>query len=221
MQAKLNLERRHQGGKGVARKLRRAGRVPGVLYGGDGEAVMVSMEAQEALRLFHSVSVENTVLELDIEGDGEQALVREIQTHPHRSELIHVDFIRIQKGVLIEVQVPIHLEGTPDGVRNEGGLLEHVVHDLPVKCVPANIPEFIEVDVSHLEIGDALRAKDLMLPDDVENLLDPERTICLVAAPRVAEDEVAEELEEGAELMEGEAPEEGAPEAAEPGGGSD
>ena len=221
MEAKLNLERRQHGGKGVARKLRRAGRVPGVVYGGGGEAVMVSMEAQEALHLFHAVSVENTILDLSIDGDGEQALVREIQTHPHRHELIHVDFIRIQKGVAIEVQVPIHLEGTPDGVRNEGGLLEHIVHDLPVKCVPSKIPEFIEVDVSHLEIGDALRAKELELPEDVENLLDPERTICLVAAPRVAEEEAAEELEEGVELEEGAAPEEAAPEAAESEGESD
>ena len=198
MEAKLNLEPREEAGKGVARKLRRAGRVPGVVYGGDGDAVMVSMESREAMNLFHHISVENTILELDLGGSSTtQALVREIQTHPHRSELIHVDFMRIKAGVAIEVSVPLHLVGTPEGVRNEGGLLDQIFHDVPVKCVPSKIPEVIEVDVSHLEIGDALRAKDLPMPADVENLLDPERTICLVSAPRAAEGTEEEEAAEG------------------------
>lgn len=205
MQAKLNLESRDAIGKGAARKLRRSGRVPGVVYGGDGESVLVSMEAQEALHLFQSISVDNTILELDLGGATEQALVREIQSHPHKNELVHVDFIRVQAGVAIEVQVPIHLVGVPDGVRHEGGILEHIVHDLPVRCLPRLIPESVEVDVTGLALGDALRAKDLPLPAEVENLLDPERTICLVAAPRVIEDE---EPEEG-ELPEGVEPEEG------------
>lgn len=203
MEAKLNLEPREGAGKGAARKLRRAGRVPGVVYGGDGDAVMVSMESREAINLFHHISVENTILELDMGGDSTtQALVREIQAHPHRHELIHVDFMRITAGVAMEVSVPLHLIGTPEGVRSEGGTLEHIIHDVPVKCLPSNIPEVIELDVTHLEIGDALRAKDLTLPPDVENLLDPERTICLVAAPRAEEEEAVDE-----EALEGEVPE--------------
>ena len=209
MEAKLNLEPRDGAGKGVARKLRQAGRVPGVVYGGEGDAVMVSMESREAINLFHHISVENTILELDMgSGDTTQALVREIQTHPHRTELIHVDFMRITAGVAIEVSVPLHLTGIPDGVRNEGGLLDQIFHDIPVKCVPSKIPEVIEVDVSHLVIGDALRAKELPMPPDVENLLDPERTICLVSAPRAVEEEEVE----GDEALEGEVPEgDGAP----------
>ena len=211
MEAKLNLEPRERAGKGVARKLRRAGRVPGVVYGGDGDAVMVSMESREAINLFQNISVENTILELDLEGDSTQALVREIQTHPHRTELIHVDFMRITAGVAIEVSVPLHLIGIPQGVRSEGGMLDQIFHDVPVKCIPSAIPEVIEVDVSHLEIGDALRAKDLTMPPDVENLLDPERTICLVSAPRAEEEEETDEdalegvVAEGEEAPEAEA----------------
>ncbi|MCY3613206.1 MAG: 50S ribosomal protein L25, partial [Gemmatimonadetes bacterium] len=188
-----------ESGKGVARKLRRAGRVPGVIYGGGGEPVMVSMEARETLQLFQSIPVDNTILNLSLDGEAspEQALVREVQVHPYRTELLHVDFIRVRRGVPIEVHVPVHLMGLPDGVRNEGGILEQVAHDIIVKCVPALIPEGIEVDVTGLGIGDVLRAGDVVMPEGVENLVDPERMICGVSAARLAEE--LEDEEEGVE----------------------
>ncbi|MCY3546584.1 MAG: 50S ribosomal protein L25 [Gemmatimonadetes bacterium] len=199
MEAKLNLLTRDESGKGVARKLRRAGRVPGVIYGGGGEPVMVSMEARETLQLFQSIPVDNTILNLSLDGEAspEQALVREVQAHPYRTELLHVDFIRVRRGVPIEVHVPVHLMGLPDGVRNEGGILEQVAHDIIVKCVPALIPEGIEVDVTGLGIGDVLRAGDVVMPEGVENLVDPERMICGVSAARLAEE--LEDEEEGVE----------------------
>jgi len=200
MEAKLNLLRRDESGKGVARKLRRAGRVPGVIYGGGDEPVMVSMEARETLQLFQSIPVDNTILNLSLDGEAspEQALVREVQVHPYRTELLHVDFIRVRSGVPIEVHVPVHLMGLPDGVRNEGGILEQVAHDIIVKCVPSLIPEGIEVDVTGLAIGDVLRAGDLVMPEGVENLVDPERMICGVSAARLAPEELEDE-EEGVE----------------------
>ena len=165
---------------------------------------MVSMEARETLQLFQSIPVDNTILNLSLDGEAgpEQALVREVQVHPYRTELLHVDFIRVQRGVPIEVHVPVHLMGLPDGVRNEGGVLEHVAHDITVKCIPSLIPEAIEVDVTGLGIGDVLRAGDLAMPDGVENLVDPERMICGVAAARLAPDELEEE-EEGVEAEPG------------------
>ena len=201
MEAKLSLTRRHDPGKGVARKLRRAGRVPGVVYGGTDEGTLVSMEAQEALHLFQNISVDNTIIDLTLDDEGltQAALVREIQVHPFRTELIHVDFLRVREGVAIEVQIPINLEGTPEGVRSGGGLLEHIVHDLPVRCIPSKTPETIDVDVTGLDIGDILRAGDITMPEGVENLLDPHRTICHVAQPKVADEDVAVEGEEEAE----------------------
>ncbi|MDE2654829.1 MAG: 50S ribosomal protein L25/general stress protein Ctc [Gemmatimonadetes bacterium] len=205
METTLNLTTRHDSGKGVARKLRRAGRVPGVIYGGGEEPVLVSMEAQQALLLFHSISVENTILDLMVDDrEAERALVREVQTHPYRTELLHVDFLRVQRGVAIELNIPVHVTGVPAGAR-DGGVLEHIGHDITVKCVPSRIPEAIEVDVSDMETGDVLRVGDLEMPEGVENLTDPERAVCAVSIPKGPELEEEEEVDEAAA-------EEGAPE---------
>ena len=201
MEATLNLELRNAAGKGAARKLRRAGRVPAIVYGGNEAPVMVSVEAQEARRVFEAISVENTILHLSLGGDTERALVREVQTHPFRPDILHVDFIRIRRGVPIEVQVPVHLLGVAAGVRNDGGRMDQVSHDVTVKCVPSKIPEAIEVDVTSFVVGDVLRAGDLEMPDGVENLADPGLVICGVAAPTIS----VEEEEEAAEGLEPEA----------------
>ena len=187
MDTTLRLTTRHDSGKGVARRLRRAGRVPGVVYGGGEETVPVSMEGREALLLFQSISVENTILNLMVDGgEAERALVREVQVHPFRTELLHVDFLRVQRGVAIEVNVPVHVTGVPVGVR-EGGILEHVVHDITVKCLPSLIPEAIEVDAGHLDTGDVLRVRDLEMPEGVESLADPDQAVCAVTLPKAPE----------------------------------
>ena len=199
METTLNLTTRNVSGKGAARRLRRDGRVPGVIYGGREGPVLVSMEAHEALNLFQSISVENTVLDLLVDDrEAERALVREVQSHPFRTELLHVDFLRIQRGVAIEVQVPVHVTGVPEGVR-QGGILEHVVHDIPVKCIPSRIPAAIEVDVTALEAGDVLRGSDLPMPEDVESLIDPNQAIFAVVAARGPEPGEEEAEEDGVE----------------------
>ncbi len=226
VKAELNAKPREETGKGPSRELRRNGRVPAVVYGGDRENVEISVDAGEAIHLFEQISVENTLVDLKIEGqDGAvSTLIREIQAHPFKHELVHLDFYRITEGQAIEVAVPVHLEGVPQGVKESGGVLEQIVHELPVKCVPAAIPEFIEFDVTELEMGDAIHVSDVELGDEVEILLDPERTICTVVAPKVVvtepeeveeeEVEVALVGEEEEELPEGEVPEgEEAPEA--------
>ena len=201
----LTASKREAGGKGAARKLRREGRVPAVLYGKDMDSVALSLDAMEVEHLFQAISVENTIVELKIEGgESHQTLVREIQSHPFRYELVHIDFLRIQSHVEVDVEVPVELVGTPVGVKQHGGVLEQIVHELPVRCLPSRIPEVIEVDVSGLEIEDSLHLSDIQLPEGVEATIDPERTLCLVSAPRAAIEEV-EEVAEGEEP--GEAPE--------------
>lgn len=198
MDTKLNLRTRSESGKGVARKLRRAGRVPGVIYGGGEGPMLVSMEAREALNLFQSISVENTILQLTVDDrEAERALVREVQVHPFRTELLHVDFLRVQRGVAIEVHVPVHLAGVPEGVKL-GGVLEQVLHDIVVKCIPSKIPPSIELDVTELGAGEVVRAGDLEVPEDVVVLSDLDLTVCAVVAARVEEEE--EEEEEAAEV---------------------
>jgi large subunit ribosomal protein L25 len=195
----LNATKRDGAGKGVARKLRHGGRVPAVMYGKDMEPLHLSIDAMEAVHLFQAISTDNTIVDLVVEGEKESfpTLVREIQAHPYKHELVHVDFLRIQKGVAVEVEVPVELVGTPVGVKLHGGVLEHLVHEVPVKCIPSLIPEVIEIDVSHLEIEDAIHLSELTIPEGVELLIDDDRTVCIVAAPRAVVEEDAEEGEDG------------------------
>ena len=197
----LNATKRDGAGKGVARRLRQGGRVPAVMYGKDMEPVHLSLDAMEAGHLFHAISTDNTIVDLVVEGEKESfpTLVREIQAHPYKNELVHVDFLRIQKGVAVEVEVPVELVGIPVGVKMQGGVLEHLVHEVPVKCIPSLIPEVISIDVSGLEIDDAIHLNELTIPEGVELLIDDDRTVCIVAAPRaVVEEDEDEEDEEGA-----------------------
>jgi len=198
---KLSAERREGTGKGVARKLRQAGKIPAVVYGRDMEPAHISVDAHQANLLFRSIPVDNTIIELTIEGAGEThpTLVREIQTHPWKGTLVHVDFLRVQAGVLVEMNVPLHLIGIPVGVKDHQGVLEQMIHDLPISCIPSAIPESIEVDVTHLDLNDVLTVADLKVTQGVEILLPEDRALCAVAAPRVvAADAATEEEGEGA-----------------------
>ena len=209
MSVTLKAKKREGTGKGVARKLRQSGRVPAVLYGRELETMHLSLDTHEAENLFYSISTENTIVALKVEGVGEecQPLVREIQSHPFKATLTHVDFLRIQAGVAVDVEVPLKLIGDPVGVRNSGGVLEQVLNELPVKCIPSKIPELIEVDVSELDINESLHVYDLQLGEEVAITIDEGRTICAVAIPKVVEETVVEEDEllEGDEISDEEA----------------
>jgi large subunit ribosomal protein L25 len=207
----LKAEKREGRGKGAARKLRQAGRVPGILYGKDMDNVPISLDAMEVEHLFQSISTENTLVQLDVKGvrGTHEILVREIQTHPFKNELIHVDFLRVQAGVEVDVEVPVDLVGVPFGVRMHGGVLEQIIHEVPVRCIPSKIPQSFEVDVSELDVETALHVSDLTLGEGVELTIDPEQTLCLVAAPRGPTLEELEAEAAAAALAEevGEAPE--------------
>lgn len=203
-EATLRAEAREDFGKGAARKLRASGRVPAVLYGEGGKAMSLSIDAREAQHLFQAISVENTLVDLDIAGEKARVrtLVREIQVHPFRPTLLHVDFYRIQMDVMVEVEIPIHLVGVPDGVRSSGGILQQTIHELPVRCLPGHIPDSLDIDVSGLELGASIHVSDIHFGEGVEVLVEADRTVCSVVAPRVTAEEIegvaAEEI--GAEL---------------------
>ena len=212
--ATLPAQKRDGTGKGVARRLRAAGRLPAVLYGRELDPVHLSLDAKEAELLFHSISVDNTIVQLAVEGDKKpyETLIREIQVHPLRQTLTHVDFLRIQAGVTVDVNVPVHLLGIPEGVKNSGGVLEQVIHDLPVRCIPSKIPQSIDIDVTHLDLNEAMHIYDIEFEEGVEVTIEQKRTICSVAIPKVIEEpeEEEEELLEGEEV-EGEVGEDGTP----------
>jgi len=187
-QATLKAEKRDGAGKGVARKLRSAGRIPGVVYGQGDEGLLLSLDALETTNLFNHISVENTIVELDVAGEKEPiaTLVREVQVHPFRPDIVHVDFYKVQKGVEVEVNVPFHLHGTPVGVKAHGGILQQLFHDLHVRTIPSNIPEEISFDISDLDIGDQVLASQIVLPEGVTLDLDGDTVLVVLSAPRAA-----------------------------------
>ena len=198
--ASISARRRDETGKGAARTYRRAGRVPGILYGHGEESVPLTVDGRELSRLVHSISVENTIIDLEI-GDGGfyKVLIRELQQHPFRNEMTHVDFFHVAMDEKIYVEIPIVLLGTPIGVKNKGGVVDHSLRELEVYCLPGNIPEKVEVDISDLDIGDAIHVSDLNIPD-VEIETDPERSVVTVLAPTVIEEPEEVVVEE--ELLE-------------------
>jgi large subunit ribosomal protein L25 len=209
-------------GKGVARKLRAQGKLPAVVYGANEEALPLVLDNHETELLFRAISLENTIIQLEVEGESKPmpSLVREVQTHAFRPDILHVDFYRVQTGVELELDVPLRLEGTPTGVKDQGGVLEQVIYELSVRCVPSAIPEYFVADVSGLSIGDSFHVSDLDVPEGVVILRDLERTLCTVQAPTElasdTEDEEEDELEpevigaeEPDEDEEGEEPSEG------------
>lgn len=201
----LLTEPRTDRGSGPAGRLRRAGRLPAVVYGLGQASAEVTVPTHELdMILAHGV---NSLITLRVDGDDQLALARQVQRGPVRGELLHVDFVRVRRDVAISADVAVHLVGEAEGVK-DGGLLEQQVFTITVEAKPQDIPAHVEFDVSALAIGDQLRVSDLTLPRGVTTSLDPETLVVAVAAPRIAvEDEEAEGAEgEGAEGGESEAP---------------
>jgi large subunit ribosomal protein L25 len=201
--AKLTARTRTTSGKGAARQLRRSGQLPAVVYGRRDETESLALDTHELSRLLSKIHAATTVIDLEVDGgEPRPVLIREIQRHPYRPQLLHVDFFEIRADVKIRVPVPIHLGGTPSGVEM-GGMLQFLRHELEVECLPNEIPSGFEVDVSALEIGDSLHVSDVDARG-VEILEDETVTICTVVPPALEEEEeVDEELDEEVE-MEGE-----------------
>lgn len=217
--ATLKAELRKTTGKSAARRLRRDGKIPAVVYGRDEETRSLTVDAHDFQMLVKEHSLDTTLVDLEIAGQGKskgetvQTLVVEVQSHPYKPDVLHVDFQHIHAGERVTVEVPVNLVGTPEGVR-EGGVLQHVMHVVELECAVESIPEVFDVDVSGLAIGDSIHVSELAVPEGVELLVDLDRTVCTVAAPTILElpEEEEEELEpeligeEGEELEEGEEP---------------
>ena len=191
--ASLSAETRTESGKGVARKLRAAGRVPGVVYGHAREAQSLSLVARDLEKLLSQIAVSSTVVELSLAGVTTRTLIREIQRHPFRKNILHVDFQEMVAGEKVTVKVPLVFVGVPEGVRLSGALLEQILHSVEVLVDPVSIPNHIDVDVTHLAMGHSLHVRDLKLPEGVEVLSDEDATICAVIAPRAAVEAAAAE----------------------------
>jgi len=219
----LNADVRSETGKGAARTLRRAGELPAVVYG-EGKSTPVKLNRKEMVRLIRSGVAEHALITLQLNTEKGKAsehpvLIKEYQVDPIDSILLHVDFIEISLKDKIKVSIPIIITGEAVGVK-EGGILEQQEREVEIECLPTAIPQGIEVDAEHIEIGGSLHISDLTAPEGAVILADPEKLVLSVSAPKIEEEpEVEEELEEGAEPEvdsgkgkegeEGEAPAEG------------
>jgi len=213
----LTVETREGTGKGVARKLRAAGRIPAICYG-KGSKQNISVDPKALARLLKlSASGVNTLIDLEVEGggsfDGKKVLLKELQSDPVSNELLHADFFAVDLTHTIDVAVPIHATGTAIGVSMGGGIFDQVLREIHLECLPDSIPEEIVVDVTDLDIGMSLHIRDLELPKGVKLLSDADLSVASVLAPKAAEEEAA--TEEGEEATEegADAPAEGADDA--------
>jgi len=224
-QVVIEAERREEFGSGPARRLREQGIVPGVVYGMGKEALPIAVRAdqlEEALRTEQGL---NVLLDLQIAGveveEGAAAIVKEIQRHPIRRNALSVDFQWISLKETGIFSVPVQVEGTAPGVVADGGVVDQIIHEVEVRCLPTNIPDHLVADITGLRIGDTVHAEALQAPEGVEILIDPAETVVSIAAPIKEEDlevRVSEEMlagleeipveleEEELELAEGEEP---------------
>ena len=200
MAVTLNARARSTFGKNAARKLRSAGLVPAVIYGHGDETRPLQIAINELERLLSSISMGNTLIDLQLDGGkSTSALIREVQYHAVKPMILHVDFLQVHAGEKIHLSVPVRLHGTPVGVRDEQGVLQEVLHELDVECLPRDIPEGIDIDVEALRVGDSVHVRDVTIAN-VRILNDPDLTIASVTTPTVEalpEDEAAAEAAEG------------------------
>jgi large subunit ribosomal protein L25 len=221
----LSAKGRAERGKNAARRLRREGMVPAVIYGGKGENLAVAVDPKALHKVLRSEAGRNAILKLDIAGHGAaNAILKSWQVDPIRESFLHADFYRIAMDVAIRVTVPIHVVGEARGVKVDAGILELVVRAIEVECLPGDIPGQIDVEVSDLAINQSLRVSDLQIPPKVKVLVSPDQVVVHVvsvkeevaptaAAAPVAEGEAAaapaaepEVIKKGKKEEEGEAP---------------
>lgn len=212
--AKLTAVLRESRGKGAARRVRQTGNVPGVLYGEGHEPVALEVGQKEFYHVTHTRAGTNVILDLKVEGGrraGCKAIIREIQYHPVRRDVLHIDFQEISMKKKVHVSIPIQVVGEPVGVKTKGGVMELLHREVEVRCLPADIPESLTIDVSELDVGDSMQVRDLTF-EKGDIIDEPETTVVTIVAPTVVEEKPvaveAEEVPEGEE-----APVEGEPEA--------
>ena len=205
-------------GKGAARQARLQKKVPAVVYGHGRASQSLEVDAQALEQALTGKEPSSTVIELTVEGKKARALIREIQRHPVRPDIIHIDFYEIHADEKVKLKVPVHLTGTPDGVRNAGGVLDQVTREVEIEVLPEHIPDRVELDVTALTIGHSLHVSDLVIPN-ATILTHADLTIATVVPPRaeevaapaaetgteVAEPELIRKVREGEEGEEGEA----------------
>ena len=208
MKIEINANVRELKGTGASRRLRHAGKTPGVLYGGDKEATSLEIDSKELFMQFRHEAFHASILTLNLAGKKEAIILRDFQMHPVRNNIVHIDFQRINENEKISVKVPFHFinEETAPGVKLEGGLISHIMTEIDISCLPKDLPQYIEVDMSALSIGDSIHLSEVKVPEGVElTTLSDENdpAITSISKPKVVVEEAvtaqSENSEEGSE----------------------
>ena len=197
MQLEFNANKRDGQGTGASRRLRRTGRVPGILYGGATEAQSIDIDHNELFQLLRKEAFYSSVLNVNLDGKKEMCLLRDVQRHPYRPVILHADFQRINASQKLHQKVPLHFVNADlsPGVKLSGGMVQHVLTDLDVRCLAQDLPAFIEVDLKDMVSGHSLHVSQLILPAGVEAVLhkgeDPVVATVIVRGGKAEEEEVA------------------------------
>jgi len=201
----LDSEKRSTTGKGSARKLRSMGRLPVILYGPETSPTRLSIDYKQLDKILRGKSAENIIFDISLDSNGKnkskRVMIKEIQKDPVTRDYLHVDFYEISMEKELEVDIPVYLVNTPIGV-TEGGILEHIRRELKIACMPENLVDKIEIDVSGLTIGQSVHIGDITFPPGLKSIEDGDLTIATVVAPAIEEEKVEEEEGEEAESEE-------------------
>lgn len=213
MSIEIKAVTRSAKGTGASRRLRHAGNVPGVVYGGGKDAVTIEMNTQALFMEFRHEAFHASILTLNLDGKKEDVLLRDYQMHPVRNTIQHIDFQRVNANEKIHVRVPFHFlhEDTAPGVKVGGGIVAHIMTEAEVSCLPKDLPEFIEVDLAALELGDSVHLSQITLPKGVEFVQlahDNDAAVAAIAKTRggIADDEAEEAATPAADAPAAEAP---------------
>jgi large subunit ribosomal protein L25 len=189
----VGADARHDQGKGASRRLRRAGKVPAVLYGGDGEPRNITLDHQQLLTMIDNEKFYSSIISVNVDAEGQPAIVRDVQMHPAKNAVVHVDLQRVLENEKLKIHLPIHFKGeaVAPGVKTQGGIVSHLIQDIEVSCLPKDLPEFLELDLSGMNLNDTLHLSDVPLPAGVTvpELAHRNPVVVSVHSPRVAEPE--------------------------------
>lgn len=195
MSITIKTERRSVFGKNASRRLRKEGKIPVILYGASADNVPLIIEKADIFKILRSESGENTIFKVSIDTETQDAMIKDIQTDPVTDEILHTDFIQIAMDKAVQVSVPIVLQGEAVGVKAEGGFVDVITREVEVECLPKDIPEHVVLGISELHLHQSIKIEDIVAPENVEILSDPNTVVVHILAP-VAEEVVVEEEEE-------------------------
>lgn len=206
----LNAQSRDVFGTGASRRQRRDSHIPAVVYGAGKDNETVTLDHDQVMHSLEKEAFHSAIIDLETDAGSQQVILREVQMHPHRPLVLHMDFQRIKATEKLHMKIPLHFDGADvaPGVKVDGGILAHAMTELDITCLPKDLPEYIAVDVSELGMNESIHLSDITLPEGVELTVtayhegeDP--AVATIAAPKVVEEESASEEGEGGEPTEG------------------